>query len=86
MLRSEGSEMGYSAIVAAYLVVKRLRVDVAKTNREYLTLAEACELAPETEAQLNIIIDEKKSTQMILLNDGVVAGQREVRYSVLAPF
>ena len=41
-------------------------------NREYLTLAEACELAPETEAQLNIIIDEEKSTQMVLLNEGVV--------------
>jgi hypothetical protein len=55
-------------------------------NRDYLTLADACELAPETEAQLNIIIDEKKSTRMILLNDGVAVGQREVRYSVLAPF
>jgi len=79
-------ENGYSAAVASYLTVGGRRVDIAKMNRDYLTLAEACALAPETEAQLNIIIDEKKSTQMILLNDGVTAGQREVRYSVLAPF
>jgi hypothetical protein len=76
----------YSASVAAYLSVSGQRVDVAKINRDYLTLAEACELAPETEAQLNVVIDEKKSTRMILLSHGVAAGQREVRYSVLAPF
>jgi len=61
-------------------------VQIAKLNREYLTLAEACELAPGTESQLNVVIDEKKSTQMVLLNDGVVESQRRVRYSVLAPF
>jgi len=32
------------------------------------------------------VIDEKKSTQMILLDEGVAAGRRKVRYSVLAPF
>jgi hypothetical protein len=79
-------ENGYSASVAAYLSIGSQRVQVAKINRDYLTLADACELAPETEAQLNIIIDEKKSSQIISLDDGVVAGQREVRYSVLAPF
>jgi hypothetical protein len=79
-------ENGHSASVAAFLSVGGQRVDVAKINRDYLTLAEACELAPETEAQLNVIVDEKKSTRMILLNDGVAAGQREVRYSVVAPF
>jgi hypothetical protein len=62
------------------------RVDVAKMNRDYLTLADACEFAPETEAELNIIVDEQKSTQMISLVDGVSVGQREVQYSVLAPF
>jgi hypothetical protein len=55
-------------------------------NRDHLTLAEACELAPQTEAQLNIIVDKKKSTQMISLINGIVAGQRKVRYLVLAPF
>jgi hypothetical protein len=79
-------ENGHSASVAAYLTVGEQRVQVAKINREYLTLAEACELAPETEAQLNIIIDGKKSTEMILLSGGVVAEHRQVRYSVLAPF
>jgi hypothetical protein len=79
-------ENSYSASVAAYLIVGSQRLQVAKLNRDYLTLAEFCELAPETEAQLNVIIDEKKSTRMILLNDGVAVGQREVRYSVLAPF
>jgi hypothetical protein len=79
-------ENGYSAAVAAYLNVGGQCVDIAKMNRDYLTLADACELAPQTEAQLNIIVDEKKTTQMILLNDGAAAGQREVRYSVLAPF
>ena len=62
------------------------RVEIAKMNGEYLTLADACEFGPGTEAQMSIIIDEKKSTQMILLSDGVAAGQRQVRYSVLAPF
>jgi hypothetical protein len=77
--------MSHSAEVVAYLSIGELRVDVAKTNRDYLTLAEACELAPATEAELTIIIDGKMSTQMILLNEGVAAGQREVRYSVLSP-
>ncbi len=77
---------GYSASVAAFLNVGGQRVDVAKINGDYLTLADGCELAPETEAQLNVVVDEKKSTRMILLNEGVAAGQREVRYSVLAPF
>jgi hypothetical protein len=77
-------ENGYSASVAAYLTVGGQRVQIAKMNRDYLTLADTCELASGTEAQVSIIIDEKKSTKMILLNDGVVAGQREVRYSVLA--
>jgi hypothetical protein len=62
------------------------RVYVAKMNRHYLTLADACEFAPETDAELNIIVDERKSTQVICLVDGVSAGQREVRYSMLAPF
>ena len=78
--------MPHSAKVSAYVLAGSHRVDIAKMNRDYLTLADACELAPATEAQLNIIIDGKKSTQIILLNDGVAAGQREVRYSVLAPF
>ena len=79
-------ENGYSASVAAYLSVAGQHVQVAKMNRDYLILADACELAPNTEAQLNVVIDEKKSTRMISLSDGVAAGQREVRYSVLAPF
>jgi hypothetical protein len=79
-------ENGYSATVAAYLTVGGQRVHIAKMNREYLTLADACELAPETEAELNVVVDDQKATQMILLVDGVSAGQREVRYSVLAPF
>jgi DNA phosphorothioation-dependent restriction protein DptG len=78
--------MPHSAKVSAFLSVRGQRVHVAKMNRDYLTLVDACELAPKTEAQLNIIIDEKKSTRTILLTDGVAAGQREVRYSVLAPF
>jgi hypothetical protein len=77
---------GYSATVEAYLTIGSQRVQVAKINGDYLTLAEARELAPKTEAQLNIVIDEKKSTRMVLLSDGSAAGQREVRYSVLAPF
>jgi hypothetical protein len=79
-------ENGYSATVAAYLSVGGRRVDIAKMNRDYLTLAEACEFAPDTEAVLNIVVDDRKSTQMISLADGASCGQREVRYSVLAPF
>jgi hypothetical protein len=79
-------ESGYSASVAAYLIVGNQRVQVAKLNRDHLTLADACELAPKTEAQLNVVIDDKKSSRTIVLNDGVAAGQREARYSVLAPF
>jgi len=77
---------GYSASVAAYLVIGDERLQVAKINGDYLTLAETCELAPKTEAELNIVIDEKSSTQAILLGDGVAAGDRNVRYSVLTPF
>jgi hypothetical protein len=76
----------HSAKVSAYLLIDRKRMHVAKLNRDHLTLADACVLAPETEAQLNVVIDGKKSTRMILLNDGVAAGQREARYSMLTPF
>jgi hypothetical protein len=79
-------ENGHSASVAAYLIVGNQRLHVAKLNRDHLTLAEACELAPETKAQLNVVIDAKESTRLIVLTEGVPAGQREVRYSVLAPF
>jgi hypothetical protein len=79
-------ENGYSASIVAYLSVGSQLLQVAKMNRDYLTLAAACELAPKTEAQLNIVIDEKKSSRMILLDEGVALSQREVRYSVLAPF
>jgi hypothetical protein len=78
--------MSHSAKVSARLVVGDLHVKVAKTNGDSLTLAEECELAPKTEAQLSIVIDERKSTQLILLSDGATAGQREVRYWVLAHF
>jgi hypothetical protein len=78
--------MSHSAKVSAHLVVGDLHLEVAKMNRDYLTLAEECELAPKTEAQLSIVIDAKKSTQMILLDDGAAAGRRQVRYSVLVPF
>ena len=37
-------ENGYSASVAASLSVGGQRVQVAKMNRDYLTLADACEL------------------------------------------
>jgi hypothetical protein len=77
---------GYSSSVTAYLTIGGQQLQIAKINGDYLTLAETCALAPQIEAQLNIIIDGRKSTQMILLNDGVAAGQRLVRYSMLAPF
>jgi|1185.fasta_scaffold657079_2 hypothetical protein len=77
---------GHSAAIAAYLSVGGQRVQVAKMNGDYLTLAETCELAPKTEAQLNICIDGKKSTQIVLLDDGAPAGQRKVRYSMVSPF
>jgi hypothetical protein len=79
-------ENGYSATVAAYLSVGSRRVDIAKMNRENLTLADSCELAPQTEAQLNIIVDDRTTSQMISLVDGATTGHREVRYSILAPF
>jgi hypothetical protein len=76
----------HSATVSAYLTVGSRRIEIAKTNREYLTFADAWELAPETEAQLNIIIDGKKSTQVIVLNDGALGSQRQVRYLELTSF
>ena len=83
---SNREQNGHSASVAAYLSVGGQRVQVAKMNGDYLTLVDSCELAPNTEAQLNIIIDGKESTQLILLDDGATPGQRKVPYSVLAPF
>jgi hypothetical protein len=79
-------ENGYSAVVFAYLTVGSQRIRIAKMNRDCLTLAELCQAPPETEAELHIIVDRKKTSRMILLNDGIAAGQREVRYSILAPF
>jgi hypothetical protein len=79
-------ENGYSASISAYLTVGTERFQIAKMNRDYLTLAEPCELAPNTEGQITVVVDEKKSTQMIALSDGVTSNHRGARYSVLAPF
>jgi hypothetical protein len=77
---------GHSAAIDAYLSVGNQRFQVAKLNRDYLTLAEPCELAPKTEARLNITIDSKRSTQTISIDEGIAPGQQAVRYSVLVPF
>jgi hypothetical protein len=83
---SNHQENGHSAFIDAYLSVGNQRFQVAKLNRDYLTLAEPCVLAPKTEGRLNITIDSKKSTQTISLDEGITAGQQTTRYSVLVPF
>lgn len=77
---------GYSATVAAYLTVGPVNIRIAKLNSQKLTLAEFCELPPRTEAELNVIVDRRKSARTVLLVNGVAHGQREVPYSVLVPF
>ena len=79
-------ENGYSASVEAYLAVGERRLSVAKTGRDSVVLVEACELSPGTECELVTIVDGRRNSRSVVLDDGAAIGRREVRYSVAVPF
>ena len=73
-------ENGYSASVEGFLIVGTVRYRLAKTNTATLLLIDACELAPQTQAELLIIVDGVEDCQSIVLPDGVALGQSVVPY------
>lgn len=77
---------GYSTHVESYLIVRKARYPLAKTNGETLTLDVDCELGPNTTASLIVAVDGVPWTQTVVLPDGVALGERKVRYRVEAPF
>lgn len=80
-------EDGYSADVEGFLVVGgNTRIRLAKTNGCTVVLAEPCELAPRTEADLLVIVDGRANSRRVILPNGVVQGQTMVPYLVAAPF
>lgn len=79
-------ENGYSASVEGFLVVGDVRYRLAKTNGETFTLAESCEVAPLTEAEMLIIVDGDADSQRIVLPDGIAQGQTCVAYQRAVPF
>lgn len=76
---------GYSADVRGYFVVNSRRFRVAKSNGSTFVLAEPCELPPQTEGDLLVIIDDQARSRRVKI-DGVAPGQSIVRYTVTAPF
>ncbi len=73
-------ENGYSASVEGFLVVGTARYRLAKTNAATLLLIDLCELAPQTQAELLIIVDGVEDLHAIVLPDGVALGQSLVPY------
>jgi hypothetical protein len=65
---------------------KDLKIRVAKTNCVTRTIADSCELAPGTECDLVNYIDGRMESLLVRLDEGVTLGQRDVYYSVVAPF
>ncbi len=61
--------MPFSTEVSAFLYVEDRQVAIAKINRDYLTLAEVCEISPGAEADLHIFVNKNKTSMSVLLND-----------------
>ncbi len=76
---------GYSASVDGFLVIEGQRIRLAKTNGYSFVLAEPCELAPDTEGDMQIIVDGAADSTRIALPQGTRAGQTVVEYKVVAP-
>ncbi len=76
---------GYSATVEGFFVVAGQRFRIAKTNAREIVFAEECELAPNTEGELLIIIDGTANSKRISIS-GVALGRSDTEYQVLAPF
>jgi hypothetical protein len=79
-------ENGYSASVEAFLAFGERRLSVAKTGRDSVVLVEPCELPRGTECELVTIVDGRRNSRSIVLDEGAISGRREVRYSVAVPF
>ena len=76
---------GYSATVEGFLVVGDERFRLGKTNDRTLTLADPCELAPGTIAEILIIVDGDPSSRMVEIPGGIFAGQCVVEYFEFGP-
>jgi len=79
-------EHGYSAEVEGFFICEHARIKLAKTNGRTFTVAEPCEFVPGTQGDLMTIVDGKKSSRRVIIDDGVVLGQTMVGYRVAAPF
>jgi len=77
---------GYSADVEGFFVADGNRVRLAKSNGCTFVLAELCELPPDIEGDLLVIVDGKKNSRRVVLRKGVAKGETIVEYDVVAPF
>jgi hypothetical protein len=77
---------GYSAHIEGFLVVGNERFRVAKSNGCTFALADTCELPPNTEVELLVVVDGNASSRIVMLPDGVLHGQSVVKYKVCVPF
>jgi len=79
-------ESGYSADVEGFFVYAGKRIRLAKTNGCAFVLAEPCELPPDSEGDLLVIVDGKSSSRRVVLPEGVQIGQTLVEYHMAVPF
>ncbi len=74
---------GHSATIDAFLVIDRKRVEVAKTNEQFVVLSESCQAPPGAEADLVVVIDDRVNSRRVRLLDGIVIGQQIVHYQAI---
>jgi hypothetical protein len=77
---------GYSADVKGFFVCEHARIRLAKTNGCTFVVADPCELSPGTEGDLVIVVDGNTSSRRVVIDDGIMLGQKMVGYRVAAPF
>lgn len=77
---------GYSSTVESFLVIQKSRYRLAKTNEESMTLDEDCVAPPGTLAEMVITVDGTVRTKLVMLPDGILAGNRKAAYVTAAPF
>jgi hypothetical protein len=75
------STNGYSASVAMHLQVNGHKLPIAQVGRDFLILREPHVIAPSTQAEIVVEVDEQVTQRRVLLVDGISAGQERVSFN-----
>jgi hypothetical protein len=78
---SSAPVQGHSSTVHLRLRVAGCTLRVAQVGESSLILRESFECGPETEGEIEIVVDGHKSVYRVILDDGITKDMREVRFS-----